>query len=114
MSHPLQLSTSTSTTTTSSRCSSQFPSSSASSALISLNIQAIVELYKQSIGIPNRIVVQKIKEDLTDRKIPHQYYTYALEQTAFAPRPSFQYCQAIIRRLCRERVDPRDLDSLPY
>ena len=111
MSHPLHISTSTSTTTTSSRCSSQSPSSSAQT---SLNIQAIVELYKQSIGIPNRIVIQKIKEDLTEWKIPHQYYTYALEQTAFAPRPSFQYCQAIIRRLCRERVDPRDLDSLPY
>lgn len=112
MSHPLQLSTNTSTTTTSSRCSSQSPSGSDS--FYRLVINEIIELYKQAIGIPNRLVIQKISEDIKEWHIPHQYYTYALEQTAFAPRPSFQYCQAIIRRLQREKVDPCSLDALPY
>lgn len=111
MSHPL-LSTATSTTTTSSCCSSQSPSSG--DKFSSLYIENIIDTYKQAIGTPNQLVISRIKQDILEHRIPHQYYTYALEQTAFAPRPSFAYCQAIIRRLCRERVDPRELSALPY
>lgn len=107
MSHPLP-STTTSTTTTSSAGCSPFPSSH-SKKVVNYLIDEVLDLYKEAIGIPSQIVMRQIRKDITELNIPTAYYKYAITQTAYAPRPSMAYCQAIIRRLCRERVPPEDL-----
>lgn len=56
-------------------------------------------------------VFRRILLDLIDGT-PTQYYTYALDETSLAPRPSTRYMLAIIARLKRERADPESLTAL--
>lgn len=41
---------------------------------------------------------------------PAAYYSYAIEQTIFAPRPSWRYTMAIIARLKRTMANEDDMD----
>lgn len=40
---------------------------------------------------------------------PGIYYRYALQETAFAPAPSWRYTLAIVARLKRQQIPPEDL-----
>lgn len=42
-------------------------------------------------------------------RVPFEYIIYALAEAAMAPRPSWRYAVAIIKRLEREAVDPQTL-----
>lgn len=95
---PSMTSSSTTTTTT----------TASSSSLQSLKTKYIAEIkaaYSDAIGrsMPNSLV-RDVERDL-DTGTPGYYYLYALEQTAMAPRPSWHYTMAIIRRLYREGLD---------
>ena len=42
---------------------------------------------------------------------PAAYYTYAIEETLLAPRPSWRYTMAIVRRLEQQMIDQDDLNN---
>lgn len=56
-----------------------------------------------------RAIQQQVLRDLRDG-IPSAYYSYALEQTLLAPRPSWRYTMAIVGRLIRTKAEERDMD----
>ena len=43
------------------------------------------------------------------RGVPYEYYLYALDETAYAPRPSWRYTAAIVRRLMCTHASVDDL-----
>ena len=99
----------TTTTTTSSSSSSTSTRAHAREAEINVSVESIKELYQAAIGSPMTDICQRyLRRDL-EAGIPYIYYHYALEQTAFAPRPSWRYTMAIVARLRREEVDPAAL-----
>jgi hypothetical protein len=39
----------------------------------------------------------------------YEYYSYALEEAAIAPQPSWRYVEAILRRLYHDQIPPESL-----
>lgn len=77
------------------------------------SITRLRKKYRDCLGreMPN-IVLMEVQDELLTH--PWQYIAYALEEASRAPRPSWAYASAIIRRLNREKPDPADLiDELP-
>lgn len=76
---------------------------------IRMNVEALRALYADCIGSPMPMAIhRRVLLALQDGE-PYEYYRYALEEAAAAPRPSWRYVQAIIARLHREQVPPEDL-----
>lgn len=67
-------------------------------------LEEIKDAYRQSLQRPMPPWVVSEVSDAITRGVCHYYYVYALREAAAAPRPSWQYAQAIVRRLCREKV----------
>lgn len=77
------------------------------SSEINMEIEDLRELYYDVFDRPMprvilRQVEQTVKED--DDDTAYWYYRYAMMQTSYAPRPSWQYTMAIMARLHREHV----------
>lgn len=97
-------SSSTRTTTTSMQKSQEME--------IRMSVEALRELYADCIGAPMPMAIhRRVLLAMQDGE-PYEYYRYALEEAAAAPRPSWRYVQAIVARLRREQVDPAEL--LPW
>lgn len=98
-------SSSSCTTTTHGRNSSDtVMESSVSEILEAERIEEIQTVYRQALQRPMPPWhVQEVSEAIV-RGVSPYYYQYALREAASAPRPSWQYAQAIVRRLCREHV----------
>lgn len=67
-------------------------------------LEEIKDAYRQSLQRPMPPWIVSEVSDAIARGVYHYYYVYALREAAAAPRPSWQYAQAIVRRLCREKV----------
>lgn len=76
-----------------------------------LAVERLKETYYDCFGreMP-RIIKAEILRNVRNGT-PIYYYRYAIEQTAFAPRPSWRYTMAIVQRLQRERADVDTMDS---
>ena len=67
-------------------------------------LEEVQNIYRQALQRPMPPWhVQEVSEAI-NRGVSPYYYEYALREAASAPRPSWQYAQAIVRRLCREHV----------
>lgn len=56
-----------------------------------------------------RAIAEQVLRDLRTGT-PSAYYSYAMEQTILAPRPSWRYTMAIVARLQRTMADVDDMD----
>lgn len=81
---------------------------------IELNVQVedLRSLYAQAIGAPMSPMIAKELRHELEAGTPYIYYHYALWQTAYAPRPSWRYTLAIVRRLKNQDVSERDLQLI--
>ena len=71
-------------------------------------IKEIKQLYHDAIGsYPTVIICKAIIKDIEGKVYSMEQLEYALQETAFAPRPSWAYAAAILRRLQAE-------DGLPF
>lgn len=110
----------TSRTTTSSTTSSSSSSSIARACAraceeklytpeINVCVADLQEAYADSIGSAMSEQCERYLRKQLARGVPYLYYLYALQETGFAPRPSWRYTEAIVCRLMRERVSEEDL-----
>lgn len=67
-------------------------------------LEEIKDAYRQSLQRPMPPWIVSEVSDAIARGVYPYYYVYALREAASAPRPSWQYAQAIVRRLIREKV----------
>lgn len=59
--------------------------------------------YQDAIGTrPVQLIIKEVREQLEKGNITPMQVTRALQQTAYAPRPSWAYARAIIRRMVRD------------
>ena len=56
-----------------------------------------------------RAIAQQVLKDIRSGT-PAAYYSYAIEQTIYAPRPSWRYTMAIVARLQRTMACVDDMD----
>lgn len=76
---------------------------------INVAVAGLREIYQDAIGQPmSDICERSLRRDL-EKGVPYLYFHYALEETAFAPRPSWRYTMAIVRRLLQQEVDEESL-----
>lgn len=96
--------TSSSTSSTSTRARAY-----AREAEIEYSVQTIRDTYLDIIGrkMPD-CFARQTRADLISG-VPSIYYSYALEEAAKAPMPSWRYVLAIVTRLRRQRVPEEDL-----
>ncbi len=115
---PRTSSTGTTTTTTSTTSNLVNPSEidkngkkNVDSAVLRLQIQEITSQYYECLLAPMpSFVARRVLMELQEG-VPASYFMYALEEAAMAPRPSWRYATAIVRRLVRERASTEDLLS---
>lgn len=101
--------TTTTTASSSSSSTSTRAHARAREAEVNCQIEGLRELYRDAIGqAMSDICERALRRDL-ERGTPYVYYHYALEETAFAPRPSWRYTMAIVRRLQTQEVDEESL-----
>lgn len=103
---------SSSTSTTTVQLCQILEENRAKEALQRVAAEAIREQYANCVGeqMPPSLF-RRVLLDLIDGT-PKQYYTYALDETCLAPKPSPRYMLAIVARLKRERADPASLSPL--
>lgn len=113
--------TRTSSTTTSSTSSRSSSSSTIARACvracedrlytpaINVCVEDLREVYLDSIGSDMSEQCERYLRKQLARGVPYLYYLYALQETGFAPRPSWRYTEAIVCRLTREHVSEDDL-----
>lgn len=59
--------------------------------------------YQDAIGTrPVQLIIKEVREQLEKGNITPTQVSRALQQTAYAPRPSWAYARAIIRRMVRD------------
>ena len=69
-------------------------------------------MYQDAIGTrPVQAIIKEVKENLDDNTVTISQIKYALQQTAYAPRPSWAYARAVIRRLRYEGLLMDDEDN---
>lgn len=80
-------------------------SARAREAEINVAVEGLRELYFDAIGQPMTAICERALRRSLEGGTPYVFYHYALEETAFAPRPSWRYAEAIVRRLIAQGVD---------
>lgn len=103
--------TTTTTESTSSTGTSTSTTHGRNSTRIVMNLETLKELYFEAINRPApSFILAAIREDLEEApELMYAYYSYALRETALAPRPSWKYTEAILARLRREKTPPEAL-----
>lgn len=97
-------STSSSTTTV-----QVFPHS-ASETLRRYQLENLKELHAECLGRPMPAPISaELLRDLDDGT-PSAYYKYAMREACYAPRPSWRYVQAIVRRCKAQMIEPSELE----
>ena len=76
----------------------------------SLAMEQLKTEFYDSFGreMPRAICEQVLRDIRTGT--PSYYYSYAIEQTLYAPRPSWRYTLAIVARLKRTMASEDDMD----
>ena len=102
-------SSSTTTTTTSGRDSetttanSQTTINSFRFMITQMFMEHFAQDYQDAIGTrPVQVIIKEVRTQLERGEITPQQVSRALQQTAYAPRPSWAYARAIIRRMVRD------------
>lgn len=89
-----------------------FPSSANSdmqSLLRRYQIESLKKLHAECFGRPMPAPISAaVLRDL-DAGTPSAYYRYAMIEATYAPRPSWRYAAAIVKRCKEEMVDPGEL-----
>ena len=102
-------SNSTGISSTSSTSKERTATDTASEEKMPINRKVIDEvrtLYHDAIGAyPSVLVCKEITQLLITGAITREELEYALTETAYAPRPSWAYAAAIIRRVQRDKQD---------
>lgn len=98
----------TTTTSTATSSSSTRASARAREATINCAVEGLRQLYQDAIGQPMSAICERALRADLEAGTPYIFYHYALEETAFAPRPSWRYTQAIVRRLLAQGVTEED------
>lgn len=80
--------------------------------LIRVNCEDLRQLYAECIGTPMPMAIHRRVLLALEEGTPYQYFQYALNEAAMAPRPSWRYVMAIVARLYRDGVSPEEL--LPW
>lgn len=81
-------------------------------SLIRIACEDLREQYAACIGYPmSQAIHRRLLLDLIEGT-PYQYYRYALDEAAIAPKPSWRYVLAIVARLHREGVPPESLITI--
>ena len=112
------LTSSTGTTTTSTTTKLVNPSGTdkkseknVDSAVLRIQMQEISSQYYECLLTPMpSFVARRVLMELQEG-VPSSYFMYALEEAAMAPRPSWKYAIAIVRRLVREKVSTEEVLS---
>lgn len=89
-----QLSSSTTTTST---------TSSMNTSDVVMDLETIKLRYHNCLGMamPKHLQDQ-VRGWLEGNTIPAEYFLYGLQEAAYAPRPSWRYAMAVVRRLADE------------
>lgn len=75
-----------------------------------LQMENLKKLHMECIGRPMPApIAAEVLRDL-DADTPAVYYKYALTEACYAPRPSWRYVQAIVRRCKAQMIDPSELE----
>lgn len=101
--------TTTTTTTSRSSSSSTIACARAREAEINVQVEDLKDLYRRAIGQPMSAICEASLRRSLEGGEPYIYYHYALEETAYAPRPSWRYTLAIVRRLAAQGVSEDEL-----
>lgn len=102
--------TTTTTTTPTSSSSSTIARTRAREAELNVMIADLKDLYYRAIGQPmSAICADSLRRDLESGQTTYMQYHYALTETAYAPRPSWRYALAIVRRLELQGITDDDL-----
>lgn len=73
-------------------------------AEINVAVEGLRDLYLDAIGLPMSAICERDLRRELEAGTPYIFYHYALEETAYAPRPSWRYAMAIVRRLLAQGV----------
>lgn len=73
---------------------------------IASSIVFLKETYQECLKAPMPVPVERRITDALIRGVPFEYFSYALTEASYAPRPSWRYAEAIVSRCIRERVLP--------
>lgn len=77
--------------------------------LLRAKVEELRQLYEATMGAAmTPAILRQLLLSVT-RGTPWQYYEYALEETALAPRPSWRYTLAIVSRLISEQAPADDV-----
>ncbi len=97
------------TTTTTSSSSTSIACARAREAELNVQVADLKELYQQAIGQPMSAICEASLRRSLEGGTPYLYYHYALVETAYAPRPSWRYTLAVVRRLTLQEVTEAEL-----
>lgn len=109
MYHENEKRTTTTTKTNSTSSSTTRASARARETEINVAVEGLRELYQDAIGQPMTAICERALRRSLEAGTPYVFYHYALEETAFAPRPSWRYTEAIVRRLLAQGVNEETL-----
>lgn len=77
--------------------------------LVRNRVEQLRQLYEETLDVKMSAAVLKQLLLSITRGTPWQYYEYALEETALAPRPTWRYALAIVSRLIAEQAPAEDV-----
>lgn len=101
--------TTTTITSINSSSSTTHASARAREAEINVAVEGLRELYHDAIGQPMSAICERSLRRSLEAGTPYVFYHYALQETAFAPRPSWRYTEAIVRRLLAQGADEESI-----
>ena len=81
----------------------------AEKTMAQMSAESIRALYYDVLGRPMPRATERQLLQALEMGTPAQYFTYALEEAANAPMPSWRYALAIVARLKAQQVPPEDL-----
>lgn len=82
-----------------------------SSVLRRYQLEQLKQLHQECFGraMPAPIAAEVLRD--LDAQTPSKYYRYAMMEACYAPRPSWRYVQAIVRRCKDQMVNPDELEG---
>lgn len=94
----------TNSTTTTTHNTSTSTTSGKNNGEILMDLEVIKHRYYECLGMqmPGHIV-QQVHGWLEAGYMPTEYFLYGLQEAAMAPRPSWRYAMAVVRRLCTDK-----------
>lgn len=75
------------------------------------SLESLKKLHMECFGrpMPTPIAAEVLRDLRCDT--PAAYYRYAMMEACYAPRPSWRYVQAIVKRCKAQQLDPSELND---